>query len=141
MSGESFHKIGLEQLPEVAASIVKCIEGIRVLAFYGEMGAGKTTLIKAICNCLSVEDEVSSPTFSLVNEYHSPKYASVYHFDFYRISDESEALDMGIEEYLYSGNYCLIEWPENIPSLLPDNHAEVHITVENNKRTINLIIS
>jgi tRNA threonylcarbamoyladenosine biosynthesis protein TsaE len=103
------------------------------------MGVGKTTLIKEICNVLEVQDRVSSPTFSLVNEYHTATNAIVYHFDFYRITQEEEALDMGIEEYLYQNDWCLIEWPENIENLLPLEAVQIHITIlENGQRNIQL---
>ena len=98
----------------------------KTFLFYGDMGAGKTTLIKALCQELEVEDAVSSPTFAIVNEY-SGVNGTVYHFDFYRIKNESEALDLGYEDYLYSGNYCFIEWPEKIQSLLPNEFVELKL--------------
>lgn len=103
------------------------------------MGAGKTTLIKEICKQLGVEDNISSPTFSLVNEYETKNGELAYHFDFYRITDEEEALDIGIEDYFYSGNWCFIEWPENVENLLPLDAVEIHITIlEDGKRNIQL---
>ena len=99
----------------------------KVVLFNGLMGAGKTTFIKAICKNLGVEDMTSSPTFSLVNEYETRQGQRVYHFDLYRINSEIEALDMGIDDYLYSGNWCFIEWPEKIPNLLPENVSIVNI--------------
>ncbi len=101
----------------------------KILLFYGEMGAGKTTFIKAFCAALGVEDTVSSPTFSIVNEYQSTK-GIIYHFDFYRLKNQTEALDLGMEEYLDSGHYCLIEWPEKIPDLLPENYLKINIEVQ-----------
>ena len=98
-----------------------------VICFKGEMGAGKTTLIQSLCAALSVEDVVSSPTFSLINEYQNKAGKSIYHFDCYRIDSEEEALDFGAEEYLYSGNLCLIEWAENIASLLPEDHQIIEL--------------
>ena len=98
-----------------------------VICFKGEMGAGKTTLIQSLCAALSVEDVVSSPTFSLINEYQNKAGKSIYHFDCYRIESEEEALDFGAEEYLYSGNFCLIEWAENIASLLPEDHQKIEL--------------
>jgi tRNA threonylcarbamoyladenosine biosynthesis protein TsaE len=98
-----------------------------VMAFYGPMGAGKTTLIKSMCQLLEVSDEVNSPTFSIVNEYLTVENESIFHFDFYRINKLEEAYDIGYENYFYSGNLCLIEWPEKIAQLLPEKHVEVLI--------------
>ena len=112
----------------------------KVVLFNGLMGAGKTTFIKALCKHLGVEDVTSSPTFSLVNEYKTIDGKNIYHFDLYRISSEVEALDMGIEEYLYSGNWCFIEWPEKIPNLLPENVTTVHIReIETGERALEII--
>ena len=108
-----------------------------VIAFYGGMGAGKTTFITALCRELGVTEPVTSPTFAIVNEYIVNDGSSVYHFDFYRIKRLEEAYDMGFEDYLYSGNLCLIEWPELIEDLLPDDALRVHITVnDDGTRTI-----
>ena len=112
----------------------------KVVLFNGLMGAGKTTFIKSLCKQLGVEDVTSSPTFSLVNEYEMPDGKRIYHFDLYRINSEIEALDMGIEEYLYSGNWCFIEWPEKIPNLLPENVTTVTIReTENGDRALEII--
>ncbi|MDY7394178.1 tRNA (adenosine(37)-N6)-threonylcarbamoyltransferase complex ATPase subunit type 1 TsaE [Aureibaculum sp. 2210JD6-5] len=116
----------LNELSEVANQIVESASN-KVLLFYGEMGVGKTTLIKEIFKQLSVEDVVSSPTFSLVNEYLSRQGETIYHFDFYRIKNEEEALDMGIEEYFDSNNWCLVEWPDNIKNLLPLNAVKIKL--------------
>lgn len=102
----------------------------KVLLFNGEMGAGKTTFIKALCLALGVKSPTSSPTFSLVNEYEAAE-GLVYHFDMYRLKNETEALDFGIEEYLYSGNWCFIEWAEKIPNLIPDEHLVISLTFLN----------
>ena len=99
----------------------------KVLLFNGSMGVGKTTLIKSLAKKLGVLDATSSPTFSLVNEYQISKNQYIYHFDVYRLKNEMEAMDMGIDEYLYSGNWCFIEWPENIPSLIPEEHSTITI--------------
>ena len=99
----------------------------KILLFNGSMGVGKTTLIKSLAKKLGVTDATSSPTFSLVNEYQIPNNQYVYHFDVYRLKNEMEALDMGIDEYLYSGNWCFIEWPENIPNLIPEEHSTITI--------------
>ena len=127
----------LDELPQLAEKVVKQHSSTSFIAFFGDLGAGKTTLIKNICNFLGVKDEVSSPTYSLVNEYLDSEGKLLYHFDFYRINDEDEALDMGCEEYFDSGKLCLVEWPENIADLLPEERLEVHIeTLSNDKRKI-----
>ncbi len=127
------------ELPRAAAETIKFAAGERVWLFRGEMAAGKTTFIKAICAALGVTDAVSSPTFSLVNEYETARQETVYHFDFYRIQNEQEALDMGILDYLDSGNLCLIEWPVNIKSLLPAAYLLVTLAVgAGEARTITL---
>lgn len=111
----------------------------KVILFNGEMGAGKTTFIKTLCKVLGVQDATSSPTFSLVNEYEADNNQLVYHFDVYRLKSQAEALDMGIDEYLYSGHWCFIEWAEKIPDLIPDNHSVVTISVlEDGKRKLEL---
>ncbi|MDO5759932.1 MAG: tRNA (adenosine(37)-N6)-threonylcarbamoyltransferase complex ATPase subunit type 1 TsaE [Bacteroidota bacterium] len=117
----------LEDLQRGAREFLSIIENRKIFAFNGKMGAGKTTFIKAICEELGVEDNVCSPTFAIVNVYLSKQAGEIYHFDFYRLEDESQALDIGIEEYFYSGNYCFMEWAENIPSLLPENCVNVNI--------------
>jgi len=111
----------------------------KVILFYGEMGAGKTTLVKEIARTLGVEGATSSPTFSLVNEYHINPHEKLFHFDMYRLKNESEAYDMGMDEYLYSGHWCLIEWPEMIPNLIPEEHSAVRLSVlENGNRRLEL---
>jgi tRNA threonylcarbamoyladenosine biosynthesis protein TsaE len=111
----------------------------KVILFYGELGAGKTTLIKEIARALGVKGATSSPTFSLVNEYNINDHEQLYHFDMYRLTDETEALDMGIDEYLYSGNWCFIEWPERIQNLLPELYSVVEIQeLEDGSRQLKL---
>lgn len=117
---------GLSELPQAAASLLNSFPSSRIFLFFGEMGAGKTTFIKAVCNALGVIDTVSSPSYSIINEYRFPE-GQLYHFDFYRLKNETEALDMGYEEYFYNGNYCLIEWPEKIVNLWPAEFVKVKI--------------
>lgn len=117
----------LESISLAASQFLSQIGGNRILAFYGSMGAGKTTFIKALCQELGVEEEVTSPTFAIVNEYLSSQ-GPVYHFDFYRIKRMEEAFDIGLEDYLYSGNLCLMEWPELIEDLLPEETLRITIT-------------
>ena len=116
------------QLPEAAQRLSEHLHS-GVVAFYGEMGAGKTTLIRALCEHLGVEDDVNSPTFSIVNEYRTGSGETIYHFDFYRIDKPEEAMDFGVEEYFYGGNRCLVEWPEQIERLLPEETDRVYIRV------------
>ncbi|MDR0954507.1 MAG: tRNA (adenosine(37)-N6)-threonylcarbamoyltransferase complex ATPase subunit type 1 TsaE [Rikenellaceae bacterium] len=118
-----------DDLPEVADLLLQMLRPGGVVAFYGEMGAGKTTLIRAICERLGVQDNVNSPTFSIVNEYRTEAGEPIFHFDFYRIDRPEEALDFGSEEYLSSGYRCLIEWPEKVESLLADDIDRVYIRV------------
>tara|TARA_B110000091_G_scaffold206386_1_gene243130 strand:+ start:1119 stop:1526 length:408 start_codon:yes stop_codon:yes gene_type:complete len=128
----------LEKLTEVAIAIIRVAKN-KTLLFYGEMGVGKTTLIKEICKQLEVKDRISSPTYSLVNEYQTSKGETVFHFDFYRITNEVEALDMGIEDYFDSDHWCLIEWPQNVENLLPLETVEIHLTLlESGQRNIHL---
>ncbi len=120
----------VEELKGVARELIQQYPDERVFAFYGKMGAGKTTFIQSICRALGSEDNITSPTFALINEYMSAGMNSIFHFDFYRIKDIEEAFDLGYEDYIYSGNYCLIEWPEMIESLLPENIVEVRIEAQ-----------
>ena len=126
-------------LSDVAKALIAQAGDKRIWCFYGEMGAGKTTLIKEICLELGVLDAMSSPTFSIVNEYLNDLGESIYHFDFYRLKEENEALDIGIEDYFYSESYCFIEWPEKIPNLIPEAHLKININLVDEKtRSINL---
>ena len=121
----------LDEIREVARQFVDAMGENRIFAFYGGMGAGKTTFIKAVCEELGVEDVVNSPTFAIVNEYLDGEGNPVYHFDFYRIKSEREVFDIGFDEYLDSGNLCFIEWPELVEKFLPDETIRVSITEEN----------
>ena len=119
----------LDHIEEAAREFIKNMGDDTVFAFYGKMGAGKTTFIKALCKLLGVEDEVNSPTFAIINEYRSETTAElIYHFDFYRIKKLEEVYDLGYEDYFYSGALCFIEWPELIEELLPDD--AVRVTIE-----------
>ncbi len=117
----------LDGLDAAAGEFLEVIGDNTIIAFQGHLGAGKTTFIKALCDRLGVEDNVCSPTFTIVNEYKAADGAPVFHFDFYRIESMREAQDLGLEEYFYSGSLCLMEWPEKIADLLPDETVEVHI--------------
>lgn len=118
-----------EELPLVAEALLQEFPDDRVFCFYGEMGAGKTTFIKVVCQQLGATDTTSSPTFAIVNEYLTRDEESIYHFDFYRIEKLADAYEIGVEDYLYSGNYCFLEWPENIPELIQPEFVKVKITV------------
>nr|WP_262912291.1 tRNA (adenosine(37)-N6)-threonylcarbamoyltransferase complex ATPase subunit type 1 TsaE [Mongoliitalea daihaiensis] len=129
----------LSALEEVARQVKLYAEDMPVWVFKGPMGAGKTTLIKAIARLFGVLDNVSSPTFGLVNEYGNEEGAVFYHFDFYRINEEEEVLDIGIDEYFYSGNYCWLEWAEKIPHYLPEDFVLIELSVDSaGKREIHL---
>ncbi|MGL4364135.1 MAG: tRNA (adenosine(37)-N6)-threonylcarbamoyltransferase complex ATPase subunit type 1 TsaE [Bacteroidales bacterium] len=130
----------LYQLEEVALWLIEIIDHYKVVALYGQMGVGKTTLIKEICTQLQVINNVTSPTFSLVNEYHTHTQNKIYHFDFYRIKNLAEAYDLGCEEYFDSNALCLIEWPELAEELLPQNTIKLKITIKNpQSRTIEIL--
>jgi tRNA threonylcarbamoyladenosine biosynthesis protein TsaE len=122
----------IKALNPIAKKLINHFPDHRIFAFYGKMGAGKTTFIQSICKTLGSDDNVTSPTFALINEYKTGQQQSVFHFDFYRINNIEEAFDLGYEDYLYSGNYCLIEWPEMIEPLLPENIVKVKIEVADN---------
>lgn len=120
----------IEEIAVAAKEFVAAMGERKVFAFYGKMGAGKTTFIKAVCEELGVEDVINSPTFAIVNEYVDGKGEPVYHFDFYRIKNQQEVMDLGYEDYVYSGHVCFMEWPELIENLLPDDAVKVTIEEE-----------
>ncbi len=122
-----------------AAQFLEAIGDHTIIAFQGHLGAGKTTFIKAICDTLGVEDNVCSPTFTIINEYRAASGESVFHFDFYRVEKIQEALDLGLDEYFYSGCLCLMEWPERVEQLLPEETVRVQIDpVDENTRSIKI---
>ena len=124
----------IEELPALASKITKAYSN-KVIAFYGDMSAGKTTFIKYLCQELGVDPSlVNSPTYAIVNEYEARGDQLIFHFDFYRIKDENEAYEIGYENYFYSNHYCFIEWPEKIANLLPENRLQIHIESEANMR-------
>ena len=128
----------LNQIPDIANEILQAVNS-KILLFYGEMGSGKTTLIKELLQQLGVMENVSSPTFSLVNEYLSDNEGIIYHFDFYRIENESEAYDIGLEEYFFNNNWCFIEWPGKVENLLPLESVVIHLTInKDNTRNIQI---
>jgi tRNA threonylcarbamoyladenosine biosynthesis protein TsaE len=137
MNKLSFASVTIDVLNHVAHEIIENLIDSRIILFYGEMGVGKTTLIKELCKQLGVTDTMSSPTFSVVNEYKTNDNKTIYHFDLYRIKNIEECLDLGMEEYLYSGNYCFIEWPEIALPLLPEKYYTLAIKTEkDNTRSI-----
>ena len=128
----------LSQVPEIAREILEAVNN-KILLFYGEIGTGKTTLIKELVKQLGVQEVANSPTFSLVNEYLSKQKETIYHFDFYRIENEEEAYDIGIEEYFDSNCLCLIEWPEKVENLLPLESVAIYLTINmDNTRNIQI---
>ena len=129
MSTKEFHINGVDELGQVADYLISLRNVSDIIAFYGPMGAGKTTLIKNLCHKMGVTDEVNSPTFAIVNEYVTIEGESVYHFDFYRIKKLEEVFDIGYDNYFYSGNLCLLEWPEMIDPLMPDRFIRVEIAL------------
>lgn len=132
-------KFKLADIEEAAAQFLKTVQVPAVVAFHGEMGAGKTTFISALCRTLEVRDVVSSPTYAIINQYKTKAGKPVYHLDLYRLKDEEEALMAGVEECFYSGNWCLVEWPEKAPGLLPPNTIHCYLTsVSDNERKLQI---
>lgn len=128
MQDIQFEINNIEELSKVSDLLLEWREKSNIIAFYGAMGAGKTTLVKNLCQKLGVNDEVNSPTFALVNEYQTESLDSIFHFDFYRIKSLEEVFDIGYEDYFYGGNLCLLEWPELIDPLMPEHFIKVEIT-------------
>lgn len=124
---EVFYIDSLDQIKDVARAFLDTFQEERVFAFYGNMGVGKTTFIKALCEVMGVEDTVNSPSFAIVNEYETAASDVIYHFDFYRLKEIEEAYDLGYEDYVYSGCYCMIEWPEKIDALLPEGRLDLNL--------------
>ncbi len=122
----------LKDISEAAEKILALTEKYKVFALYGEMGAGKTTFAHAICEAMGVTDHISSPTFSIINQYTTADEQSIFHIDLYRLKDEIEAINAGVEDCLFSGSICLVEWPERAPAIFPENTLHLHISVLNN---------
>ena len=129
----------LNEIESTAKELLNQTGSYKVFAFHGEMGAGKTTFINALCRAMKVEDIVSSPTFSIINQYYTTDGKTVYHMDLYRIKDENEAINAGVEDCLYSGNICLVEWPDKAPGILPDDTLHIYITsIADNTRKLKI---
>ena len=126
----------LETINEAAQTFLNITAGKKVIALHGEMGAGKTTFVHAVCDILQVKNSVSSPTFSIINEYTSAEGKTIYHLDLYRLKDEQEALNAGVEDCFYSGNLCMVEWPEITPALFPEDtvHCYIKVTGDNERK-------
>jgi tRNA threonylcarbamoyladenosine biosynthesis protein TsaE len=133
-----FESFTLDQLSQVARKLIHTYPENRVFAVYGAMGAGKTTFIKSVCKELNVTDIVGSPTFSIINQYQTLDGNPIYHFDFYRMKKPEEAFDIGYEEYLYSGYYCFLEWPEIIENLLPEDCIRIYLEDRSGTRYIKI---
>ena len=128
----------LDQIQETAQQLLHEAAGYKVFAFHGDMGAGKTTFIHALCGAMNITDVVTSPTFSIINQYKTKQEQTVYHMDLYRIKDENEAINAGVEDCLYSGNTCLVEWPEKAPGVFPDVTLHIYLTsIDDNTRKLN----
>ncbi|MBP6432245.1 MAG: tRNA (adenosine(37)-N6)-threonylcarbamoyltransferase complex ATPase subunit type 1 TsaE [Ferruginibacter sp.] len=124
----------LQEINEAAKKVIAAMGNKTVIALHGQMGAGKTTFTHAFCNALDVVDVVSSPTFSIINQYQTSDGQTIYHLDLYRLKDEEEAIQAGVEDCLYSGNICLVEWPERIPTIFPEDTLHIKIEVINTSK-------
>lgn len=138
-------KYTIDNIDQTVSQIIdffKKNENLKVVAFYGKMGSGKTTLIKQICENFGVTDEVTSPTFAIINEYSTPNDDFIYHFDFYRLKDIQEAINIAAEDYFFSGNYCFLEWPEIVEPILPEHIIKINITeINNNTRQLSIRVN
>ena len=129
----------LKQINQTAKTLLNYYSNYKVFAFHGEMGAGKTTFIHALCEQMNIADTISSPTFSIINQYKTADEQTVYHMDLYRIKDENEAVNAGVEDCLFSGNYCFVEWPEKAPGVFPDDTLHITITsINDNTRKLKI---
>lgn len=137
----NFQCKNLVELEDISEEILRTYKDDRIFIFRGELGAGKTTLIKAICKQLHVIDQTNSPSFAIINEYNTSGKLKLYHFDFYRIKTLEEVFDIGYEEYFYSGNYCFIEWPELVEEILPKEYVEIKISWDINTNLRNIYVS
>ena len=140
MQSKQFEVEGFEDLEEVAEYLIDKSREIPLIILKGDLGAGKTTLTKIMCKLLNVKDEVTSPTFSLINHYLTEQGKNIYHFDLYRVEDLEEVLDIGFDEYIESNDLCIIEWPDVAMDLLPDDKIEVFIQLKGSKRLFNISI-
>lgn len=132
-------EFSLDKIKEAAQAFVAAIENRKIIAFHGEMGAGKTTFITALCHALGVTNAVSSPTFSIINEYRSADGERIYHMDLYRLKDETEAMNAGVEDAIYSGDLCLVEWPEKAPGIFPPDTVHCYLqSVAGNQRKLQI---
>jgi len=122
-------EFSLEKIDKIACDIVNQYSEYRIFVLNGEMGTGKTTFSKAFCKCIGVDEEVNSPTFAIANVYHSEDFGEVFHFDFYRLEDAQEAIEIGLSDYLYAGKYCLMEWSDIIIDYVPKPYVEINITL------------
>ena len=136
-----FRNCTLRDMPHIARKILLAFPDERIFALYGDLGSGKTTMIKALCDVLGVNDEVTSPSFAIVNEYEAGGIDLIYHFDFYRIKKLEEVLDIGYEEYLYSGYYCFLEWADKIEELLPEAYVYISITKNDHDEGRKIIVT
>ena len=129
----------IQELEPVTDEIIQLTKEFSIFCFYGNLGAGKTTFIKIICEKLNIQDATSSPTYPIINEYKTSDNRIIYHIDLYRLKSIEEAHNIGIEEYLYSGNLCFIEWPDNFESILPSTHIKIKITKFEESRTVEIV--